>query len=72
MPFNSVYDNGGIIGVPMSYTDITKYSTTETKNNLLYCEHLREQYNKCILYDTLNCTEIYEPIMIGFKCQLTP
>lgn len=51
---------------------LTRPSTTETKNNLLYCEHLREQYNKCILYDTLRCKEIYEPIMIGFKCQLTP
>jgi hypothetical protein len=51
---------------------LTKHSTAETKNNLLYCEHLREQYNKCILYDTLNCKEIYEPIMIGFKCSLTP
>ena len=51
---------------------LTRHSTTETTHNLLYCDELREQYNKCILYDTLNCKEIYEPLMIGFKCPLTP
>lgn len=30
MSFNSVYNNGGIIGPTLSYTDITKYTTTES------------------------------------------
>jgi hypothetical protein len=50
---------------------LTRPSTNnETKLSSLSCNHLREQYNKCILSNPYNCKDIGEIILI--KCKPTP